>query len=359
MHANIPTTSPSAILTPSGANNTPTNLTSALALADAGIPVYWVSPAKRPYFAGGYMTSTTDRDKIIAWAMQYPAGLAAIPTGPRSGIWVLDVDGAPGRNSLNSLLAKLGLEQIADLSNVIVRTPSGGVHIDFKLRPGEAPRCRAGDIGLGLDTRAIGGGIIAPGNVLPDGRSYQFIDSVDLTDAEFDVTRLHDAPAAPRGLLYLATFKGRDRRLISENPALREQVRTTEPSAWSGIISNWYAAEAAEILARAPTCVDADGYRAQALSDLASAAAEFAVLGDGRRTGLFQIACKVTKYVHHGYLTEQELRSAFMDAARANGALAKHGAPWAVTSIRSALNASRSDTLPPLARQFRTIGGRS
>lgn len=358
MSFNIPNTSPAAILATSGANDCPSNLTIALALADAGIPVYWVSPAKRPYFAGGYKTATTNYEKIIAWAMRYPAGLAAIATGPASGLFVLDVDGPAGRQSLNQLLAMLGVEQIADLSNVIVRTPSCGWHLYYRLRPGEVPRCRAGDIGLGLDTRAIGGGILSPGNVLPDGRSYQFVDPTDLSEAEFDVTKLHDAPAAPRGLLYLATFNGSERRMIAETPVLREQVRTTEPSAWPGILTEYYAAEATKAAARTPCRGDADGYRAQALSDLAAVAAEFSALSDGRRTGLFQIACKVTRYAHHGFLTEQELRSAFMDAARNNGALAKHGAAWALAAIRSALNTSRNDALPPLARAFRTIGGR-
>lgn len=116
MSFNITITSPAAISATSGANNCPTNLIIALALADAGFPIYWVSPAKRPYFAGGYKTATTDRDKISAWAMQYPAGLAAIATGPASGLFVLDVDGPAGRQSLNQLLATLGLEQIGDLS---------------------------------------------------------------------------------------------------------------------------------------------------------------------------------------------------------------------------------------------------
>jgi hypothetical protein len=357
MHVKIPNTSPANALATSGGSNTPTNLSVALSYADAGIPVYWVSSAKRPYLPGGYKTATTDREKIIAWAMQYPAGLAAIPTGPASGVWVLDVDGPAGRKSLNSLLAELSLEQIADLSDVIIRTPGGGLHLYFKVRPGEAPRCRAGDIGPGLDSRAIGGGIIAPGNVLPDGRSYQFIDPVDLTDAEFDVTRLHDAPTAPRGLTYFATFKDRDRRLIAENPALRERVRTSEPSAWPGILADWYAAEAAKTVARIPCNADAEGYRAQALSDLAAAAAEFAALSDGRRTGLFQIACRVGKYVAHVHLSDAEFRAAFMEAARTNGALQKHGPQWAVKALRSALDKSRTDTRPPLARAFRSNGG--
>jgi hypothetical protein len=53
-------------------------------------------------------------------------------------------------------------------------------------------------------------------------------------------------------------------------------------------------------------------------------------------------------------LTDGEFRVAFMDAARANGALEKHGPQWAVTTIRNALKTAQNDQLPPLARQFRT-----
>jgi hypothetical protein len=97
---------------------------------------------------------------------------------------MLDVDGKVGRRSLNALLARLGLEHVADLSRVVVRTPSGGLHLYFRLGAGEAPRTRSSDIAPGLDTRAIGGSIMAPGNVLPDGSRHELIDGVDLLEVE-------------------------------------------------------------------------------------------------------------------------------------------------------------------------------
>jgi hypothetical protein len=65
----------------------------------------------------------------------------------------------------------------------------------------------------------------------------------------------------------------------------------------------------------------------------------------------------VARYVVHGVLTENEFRAAWMDAARANGALATHGPTWAVTQIRRAIITAQNDPLPPLANRFRTETG--
>ena len=179
----IPPVPPVSIAAAAASDQTPVNLAIALALADAGIPVYPASPfTKAPLVLGGYKAATTDRATIVAWFAKWPIALAAIPTGPVSGLFVLDVDGPAGRRSLNTLLAKLGVEQPADLSRVAVRTPSGGLHFYFTLRSGETPRSRARDIAPGLDTRGIGGGIIAPGNRLPNGRSYELIDAANLPE---------------------------------------------------------------------------------------------------------------------------------------------------------------------------------
>lgn len=168
---------------------------------------------------------------------------------------------------------------------------------------------------------------------------------------------LHDAPPAPRGLLYLATFNSRERALIGENQALRDMIREAEPQKWVDILDRWREAEASKILDRVGPCTDATGYRAQALNDLQRAASHFAALTDGRRTGLYIAACRIAKYAHHGYLSEQDVCAAFVDAARANGALGKHGQAWADAALRSALASAQRDALPPLARAFRTNGG--
>jgi hypothetical protein len=136
----------------------------------------------------GFHAATTDETQIIAWWRRWPDALAAIPTGPTSGLWVLDVDGQAGRESLMQLLAHFGLESVADLTAIISRTPSGGLHLFFRWLPGETPRNRACDIGAGLDTRGVtadakpAGYFIAPGSVLPDGRSYELIDPAALAE---------------------------------------------------------------------------------------------------------------------------------------------------------------------------------
>ena len=338
--------------------NEPANLALALSLATSGFPIYVCGPNKKPRFPGGYKTATRDPIIVTSWFADCPHGLVAMPTGPTTGFWVSDFDGREGEISRNAVLAALGLEQFADLTSYIVRTPSTGWHGYFSCVNGELPRSRASDIEPGFDTRGIGGGIIAPGNVLPDGRRYQRVDTQDLTtpiDAELSVL---DLPPAPRDLLWLATFGVRERKIIDANDDLRDLLRAAQPGDWQSNFDAWQAARYAETAARIGPCDDPSGYRAQSLEDLKSAATEFAALQDGRRTGLFRIACRVGKYVGHGHLSDAEFRAAFIEAARTNGALQKHGLHWAENAIRSAIDRARNDALPPLAREFRKIGGR-
>ena len=158
----------------------------ALRLAADNVPTFPAQPdgpcMKAPCVSGGFHSATTAPPKIAALWSRYPGALVGIPTGPSTGVWVLDVDGDVGRESLNQILADLGFETPFDLTPVISRTPSGGLHLFFRLRPGERPRTRAGDIAPGLDTRGVkadgsdGGCVIAPGTVLPDGRRYELIE---------------------------------------------------------------------------------------------------------------------------------------------------------------------------------------
>ena len=162
----------------------------ALSFAENGIPVFPSVPigprAKQPLTPNGHHDATLDANQILRWWRSWPDALVGIPTGPASDVWVLDVDGEAGRRSLNELMARLGVETIADLTPCVSRTPSGGLHLIFQLQIGERPRNRARDIGAGLDTRGVkvdgtsAGYFIAPGSMLPDGRRYVLIDPADL-----------------------------------------------------------------------------------------------------------------------------------------------------------------------------------
>jgi hypothetical protein len=58
---------------------------------------------------------------------------------------------------------------------LIVETPSGGRHTYFRCGDGPRVGNSAGKIGGGIDTRGDGGYVIAPGAVLPDGRTYRVL----------------------------------------------------------------------------------------------------------------------------------------------------------------------------------------
>jgi hypothetical protein len=162
------------------------NLAVALAYAAAGIPVFPCDARKRPLTLRGHHDAATDHDRVRSWWARWPDALVGIPTGPDSGVWVLDVDGEAGRSSLTDLMVRLGITSIADLTPCVSRTPSGGLHLIFRLQPGERPRNRARDVGAGLDTRGVkadgtsAGYCIAPGSALPDGRRYQLVDATTL-----------------------------------------------------------------------------------------------------------------------------------------------------------------------------------
>ncbi|MCB1506354.1 MAG: bifunctional DNA primase/polymerase [Hyphomicrobiaceae bacterium] len=330
----------------------------ALCYARCGLRVHPMCPkTKRPLTAHGYKDAAIDERQIIEWWSRWPRVLVGIPTGAVSGFWVLDVDGELGRKSLQALLVHLGVEQIADLARTVVTTPSGGLHLYFRLRPGECPRSRARDIGLGIDTRGEGGTIIAPGNRLPDGRGYAVGDPYRPADELSQNVDLRDLAPAPRDLVLLATFNTRERAVIAKDSRLNCKIRSVEPSDWRAAFESHQAHNRNRFradIASPPS--EAGAMRRQALSDLENAADAYARLTDGRRTVLFTIACRVAKYTAHCVLTEHEVRSAFRGAATANGALAKYGPAWLDKTICRALDLGRNDRLPALARRFQEGG---
>jgi hypothetical protein len=168
---------------------------------------------------------------------------------------------------------------------------------------------------------------------------------------------IHELASAPRRILFLATFNQKERALLEQKIELRAAIEEIAPTRWAETIEAWRSAERARLAKHLPAADDEDGMRRQALHDLRAVTIEFASLTDGRRQKLYSLACRVARYVVHKKLSENEFRSALMDAARANGALEKHGIAWAVTTIRSAIVRAANDPLPPLARVFRSQGG--
>jgi hypothetical protein len=156
-------------------------LDDALQLAEQGLPVFPCNPqTKQPLVgkrkdanrkeipnSGGHHRATTDPKQIRRWWTGWPDALIGVPTGPRSGFAVLDLDVKNGKD---------GLAAVPDWetrSTVIARTQSGGAHLYFDAAG--APHCTSDEIALGVDTRGDGGYVI-----VPPSPGYTYVNGADL-----------------------------------------------------------------------------------------------------------------------------------------------------------------------------------
>lgn len=181
------TTAQGAPVAQSGAASLPEVRATALWLAAHGVPVFPLTVGgKTPATAAGFKDATTDPDLIARWWTRRPYNLG-ISTGP-ARLAVLDLDtpnhgqhdqgsagGAAGASALPGAWAnEPGVIDGADVLAVLaaragqpvpletrtVRTPSGGTHLYF-LAPHPLPST-CGRLGPMIDTRAMGGYVVAP-----------------------------------------------------------------------------------------------------------------------------------------------------------------------------------------------------
>jgi putative DNA primase/helicase len=89
-------------------------------------------------------------------------------------------------------------------------------------------------------------------------------------------------------------------------------------------------------------------YRAYALAGLERAAAEIATLKEGRPTELFRSVCALGWSVANGVIGESEFTTAYENACRGNGLLARDGPRAIEATIRSGLEKAANDPLPHL-----------
>lgn len=134
-------------------------LQAALELATSGKPGFPCGADKRPLTMHGFKDASTDPEQIRLWWKKWPDALIGIPTGTKTGIFVLDVDmknGKDGEGSLAALEAKYG--KLPETKEV--RTRSGGRHLYFFHEDGISNSVEK--IGEGLDIRGEGGCVIVP-----------------------------------------------------------------------------------------------------------------------------------------------------------------------------------------------------
>jgi hypothetical protein len=128
-------------------------MTSALALASQGMPVFFCASDKRPTTPHGFHDATTDPVAVVEMYGLHPGPLVGIPTGETSGIDVLDLD-----RKHDTAAAWWTTNRKRIPKTQVHRTRSGGLHLLF--RHAASLRNSASKIALGVDTRGDGGYVI-------------------------------------------------------------------------------------------------------------------------------------------------------------------------------------------------------
>jgi putative DNA primase/helicase len=138
-------------------------MAAALDYAANGIPVFPCRPTKKPLTTNGFKDATTNERQIQEWWNKWPSAMIGMPTGPASGIVVIDIDVKPDEG----IDGHEFLPNWKTLSPAIAETPSGGHHL--YVRSNDNVRCTTGVIAPGVDTRGEGGYVIVPPSAMPPG----------------------------------------------------------------------------------------------------------------------------------------------------------------------------------------------
>lgn len=132
---------------------------------------------KTPYTRYGLNDASQDINQIKKWWIEHPTAMIGVNCG-LSNIFVLDVDTKNGRNGIDTFM-KLNIDDSGALHSM---TPSGGLHIIFSGKG----KTTTNPV-TGLDTRGIGGYIIAPPSKVLVGKttgSYMTTDSWERIPAQ-------------------------------------------------------------------------------------------------------------------------------------------------------------------------------
>jgi hypothetical protein len=105
------------------------NLTAALSLAAAGLPVFPAGPDKRPLLTGWQEKASTEPEQIRDWWRAHTAALPAVFVG-RADLVVIDCDRHPGGSDGIKAFNRLVSANGGNLPNVpVTKTARGGAHL--------------------------------------------------------------------------------------------------------------------------------------------------------------------------------------------------------------------------------------
>jgi hypothetical protein len=304
------------------------NLAAALNLAAAGVPVFPAGPDKRPLLVGWQEKASTEPGQINRWWLLHPGALPAILVG-RAGLVVIDCDRHPGGNdgikAFNRLLSANG-GNLADVP--MTRTARGGAHLFFMQPKGEPFGNGRGQLSDGIDVRGVGGFVIAPGAVLPDGKQWQAING--------------------RPLLTDAFIAG----TIPELPQwLSEIIRPNRQPNGNG--TDEYARNFAKRGANSSSRGEA--YAATAVD---GAVAELSAAPTGKRNEMLNsMAFRLGRMIACGWVDEKTVSDALLCACDANRYLREHGHRATMKTIESGIEAGKKEPHPDLPDREPPSGG--
>src|ERR1700731_1783886 len=151
-------------------------------LAKGGLPVFPCEVnGKLPAIKNYPERATTDPTQVAVWWNGKPKNVA-VSTGHLGDggiLTVVDVDVKDGKKGDVTLL-QLEAEGFEFPPTFEVRTPSNGRHLYY--RAPIALRQGVNTLGQGIDTRCVGGYVLAPGSVI-DGRKYEVVNKSHIAPA--------------------------------------------------------------------------------------------------------------------------------------------------------------------------------
>jgi len=121
--------------------------------------------------------ASNDPVQIESWIRDHPQCNWGIVTGQASEIFVVDID---PRNGGNESLKRLEAEHGEFPKSIRSKTGGGGQHLYFRLPSSSVKWSKS--IAAGIDIKAGGGQVIAPGSIHPDGGIYEWIEGCSPCD---------------------------------------------------------------------------------------------------------------------------------------------------------------------------------
>lgn len=142
------------------------------------------SPGKHPRVAW-QAEATTDPEVIETWWTNWPNANIGVATGPRSGIYVVDIDNKASVEASPGVLIGAGDNSIRLKEQEIGRLPqtrtvstgSGGTHLVYTYPNTEDPLTNRSGVLNSVDTRGDGGYIVAAPSLHISGNRYRWVES--------------------------------------------------------------------------------------------------------------------------------------------------------------------------------------